>query len=491
MTIAIYNSLTGAKEELQPLEPGRVRMYVCGITAYDYSHIGHARSAVIFDVIVRWLRHRGLKVEFARNFTDVDDKIIRRAKAEGADPLALADRFIQEYGREMDSLGVLRADVEPRATGHIPEIIALTGRLIASGHAYAAGGDVYFAVTSWPGYGELSRKNLEELQAGVRVEPGEHKRNPLDFALWKASKPGEPVWQSPWGPGRPGWHIECSAMSMKYLGESFDIHGGGKDLIFPHHENERAQSEAATGKPFVRYWVHNGLVTVNHEKMSKSLGNFITVADALKEYSAEALRLFMLSAHYRSPVDYSAQSMREATQALGRLYGAYAVARQDGGEGKVGESKVNEAALKKGEKAVWEELKPLPQSFAEAMDDDFNTARAIGYLFDAARAVNKLPPASPQRANLLGHARDMLAEAGGVLGILQEDPQAYLERERAEHLKEVNLTLEMLRERIEGRTRAREEKDFARSDAIRAELAERYGIELRDYPGGTEWGVKR
>jgi cysteinyl-tRNA synthetase len=485
MALVIYNSLSGRKEELHSLEPGLVRMYVCGITAYDYSHIGHARSAVVFDVMVRYLRRRGLRVHFVRNFTDVDDKIIRRAAEEGAEPLALAERFIGEYYREMDGLGILRADEEPRATEHMAEIIALTERLIAAGHAYAAGGDVYFAVDSWPGYGELSHKNLEELQAGARVEPGEQKRNPLDFALWKASKPGEPIWDSPWGPGRPGWHIECSAMSMRYLGESFDIHGGGKDLIFPHHENERAQSEAATGKPFVRYWVHNGFVTVGHEKMSKSLGNFVTIADALKRWHPEALRLFMLSAHYRSPVDYSEEKMGEASQALGRLYAAHAAAREGG------EAKVEEGRLSKGERQVWEELKGIPAAFEEAMDDDFNTAKALGSLFDAARAVNKLPPQGPQRGALLGYARDFLAGAGEVFGILQEEPAAYLERERKAHLAAVGLSLEALRERIEGRTRAREEKDFARADAIRADLGEKWGIELRDTPEGTEWGVKR
>jgi cysteinyl-tRNA synthetase len=485
MALVIYNSLSGTKEEFLPLEGGVVRMYVCGITAYDYSHIGHARAAIVFDVIVRYLRRRGYRVQFVRNFTDIDDKIIRRAQEEGADALALAERFIAAYYAEMDELGVLRADHEPRATGHIPEIIALTQRLIEGGYAYPAGGDVYFAVESWPGYGALSHKNLEELQAGARVEPGQHKRNPLDFALWKASKPGEPTWESPWGPGRPGWHIECSAMSMNYLGESFDIHGGGKDLIFPHHENERAQSEAATGRTFVRYWVHNGFVTVGHEKMSKSLRNFVTIADALEKYHPEALRLFMLSAHYRSPVDYSEKSMREATQALGRLYAACAAAREGA------EAGVEEGALKKAEKSVWGELKNLPERFGEAMDDDFNTARALGCLFDGTRAVNKLPPQSPQRGALLGYAGRFLAEAGAVLGILQEDPAAYLERERMSHLEEVGLSLRELERRIKERDEARAHRDFARSDAIRAELAERYGIELRDYPEGTDWGVKR
>ncbi|MFH0810213.1 MAG: cysteine--tRNA ligase [Pseudomonadota bacterium] len=487
MPLVIYNSFSGTKEEFQPLQPGVVGMYVCGITAYDYSHIGHARSAVVFDVIVRHLRRKGYRVRFVRNFTDIDDKIIRRAREEGTDPLALAERFIGEYYKEMDGLGVLRADAEPRATEHMAEIIALIVRLVERGHAYAAGGDVYFAVGSWPHYGELSHKNLEELQAGARVEPGGHKRNPLDFALWKAGKPGEPTWDSPWGPGRPGWHIEFSAMSMKYLGESFDIHGGGKDLVFPHHENERAQSEAATGKPFARYWVHNGFVTIDHEKMSKSLGNFLTIADALGRWHPEALRLFMLSSHYRSPVDFSAQHMGEAEQALGRLYAARAATT-----GAAEPPVVDETALKKGERKVWEELRPLPERFIEAMDDDFNTARALGCLFDAARAINKLTShPSPQRAALLGSARRLLAEASEVLGILREDPEVYLERERTRHLEQTGLSLEDLQRLIRERTEARERKDFARSDAIRSDLAEHHGIDLMDTPEGTQWGVKR
>ena len=321
----LYNTATRRKEDFTPLADNHVRMYVCGITAYDYCHIGHARSAVVFDVLVRQLRHLGMKVTFVRNFTDIDDKIINRANELGENPGHLAERFIQAFYEDMDRLNILRADIEPKATGHIQEMFAVTRELVDKGHAYATpSGDVYFRVRSFAGYGKLSGRSLDDLQAGARVAPGEEKEDPLDFALWKAAKPGEPFWESPWGPGRPGWHLECSAMSDKHLGLPLDIHGGGQDLIFPHHENEIAQSEAAFGKELARFWVHNGFVQVNAEKMSKSLGNFSTIRDILADYLPETLRYFLLTKHYRSPVDFTPENMEEAEKNLRRIYSAKA-----------------------------------------------------------------------------------------------------------------------------------------------------------------------
>ncbi|MGB7630580.1 MAG: cysteine--tRNA ligase, partial [Candidatus Deferrimicrobium sp.] len=316
MTLSVFNTMGNRKEPFVPLVPGKVRMYVCGVTVYDLCHIGHARANVAFDIIVRYLRYAGYDVTYIRNFTDIDDKIIRRAAQEGSDYLAVSTKYIRAFHEDFDRLGLLRPDVEPKATEHLPEIVALVARLVREGQAYEVGGDVYYSVKGFPGYGKLSGKNVEDLRVGARVDVDERKNDPLDFALWKASKPGEPAWESPWGPGRPGWHIECSAMSMKHLGETFDIHGGGKDLVFPHHENEIAQSEAATGKPFARYWLHNGFVNINNEKMSKSLGNFFTLRDVLAQVKPEVLRFFLASSHYRSPIDYSDQSLIEAKAGL-------------------------------------------------------------------------------------------------------------------------------------------------------------------------------
>ena len=320
MAIRVYNTLTGKKEDFVPLHEGKVGMYVCGVTVYDLCHIGHARSAIIFDILYRYFRYRGYEVTFVRNFTDIDDKIINRANQEGVDYKTIAERYIREFGMDIRGLGLEKATIEPRATDHIPEMIELVSGLIEKGYAYPGGGDVFFSVERFKEYGKLSKRNLEEMQAGARVEIDEKKKNPLDFVLWKGSKPGEPFWESPWGKGRPGWHIECSVMSMKYLGETFDIHGGGRDLVFPHHENEIAQSEGATGKPFARYWIHNGFININKEKMSKSLGNILTIKEVVKEWHPEVLRLFFLSSHYRSPLDYSEESLKEAKSGLDRFY---------------------------------------------------------------------------------------------------------------------------------------------------------------------------
>ena len=320
MALRIYNTLTGKKEDFVPLHENRVGLYVCGVTVYDLCHIGHGRSAVVFDTIYRYLRYRGYEVTYVRNFTDIDDKIIKRANDEGVDFKAIAEKYIEEFNIDMGRLGLEKPSVEPKATEHIPEMIQLISILVEKGFAYQRNGDVFFSVERFKDYGKLSKRNLDEMQAGARVEIDEKKENPLDFALWKASKPGEPSWESPWGKGRPGWHIECSVMSQKYLGETFDIHGGGKDLIFPHHENEIAQSEAATGKPFVRYWIHNGFVNINKEKMSKSLGNILTLKEIFKDWHPEVIRLFLLSHHYRSPLDYSVDSLSEAKAGLDRFY---------------------------------------------------------------------------------------------------------------------------------------------------------------------------
>ena len=375
----IYNTMTRRKEELTPLVPGQISMYACGPTVYNYFHIGNARPFIVFDTLRRYLEDRGDNVKFVQNFTDIDDKMIRRANEEGTTVQELGDRFIGEYYHDADALGVKRATVNPRATEHIGDIIHLVETLIKKGHAYATeNGDVYFAVRSFPRYGVLSGQNIDDLENGARVDPGEQKHDPLDFALWKAEKPGEPSWDSPWGKGRPGWHIECSAMSMALLGETFDIHGGGQDLIFPHHENEIAQSEAATGKPFARYWMHNGYINVDNQKMSKSLGNFFTVREIAEQFDLEAVRMFMLGVHYRNPVNFSRELIEQAESALNRLR----TARERLDEAET----LPESTEEDG--AFLEALAAYKDRFNEAMDDDLNTADALGVLFELTRAMN-------------------------------------------------------------------------------------------------------
>jgi len=485
MPIRIYNTLTRTKEELRPIEEGHVRLYVCGITSYDFCHIGHARSFLVFDMIVRYLRYRGYKVTFVRNFTDIDDKIINRAREQGVDSLELANRFIEEFYADTDRLGILRPDLEPRATEHIPEMIELIRDLIDKGLAYQADGDVYFRVDSFDRYGSLSGRNLEDMQAGARIEVNEQKRHPMDFALWKGSKPGEPTWDSPWGPGRPGWHIECSAMSRKYLGETFDIHGGGQDLIFPHHENEIAQSVGATGKPFANIWIHHGFVTIRDEKMSKSLGNFLTIREILDKYSPEALRLFIFSTHYRNPLDYSETVMQDSEAALDRMYDC--LARIAGlGEGGEGTSVIGPKDREK--------IESLRRRFQYAMDNDFNTAQGLGLLFDAVKVLNKgvqSLPAEPARedADLLREGGETVRELAGILGLLQQDARQYIHDKKQKRLAEIDISLEEIEEMIEERARARERKDWAAGDAIRDRLM-RHGIELQDGAGGTTWEVR-
>ncbi|MFA5028943.1 MAG: cysteine--tRNA ligase [Candidatus Methylomirabilota bacterium] len=409
MSLRVYNTLTRRLESFEPLVPGSVRMYVCGVTVYDLCHIGHARSALAFEVVRRHLADSGYRVTFVRNFTDVDDKIIARAAEQGRSWDALAAEFIAAYGADMAALGLAPADIEPKATGHIPEMLALIQRLVERGLAYAVEGDVYFAVRRFPAYGTLSHRSPDELRAGARIEVDERKRDPLDFALWKASRAGEPAWESPWGPGRPGWHIECSAMAGKYLGVPFDIHAGGEDLIFPHHENEIAQSEGATGCPFARYWLHNGFVTVNGEKMSKSLGNFVTIRQALQRFSPEAVKLLLLATNYRSPLDYSEAAVEEKARALA---GMREFLRS------VETLLAEHAAAAGGEPAPsWQAV------FREALDDDFNTARATGVLFDLVREGNRLlsearlPEGAARHLPALGTLAASLRRLGAVLAL--------------------------------------------------------------------------
>ena len=494
MPLRVYNTLTAGKEEFVPLRPGKVGMYVCGVTVYDYSHIGHARANVVFDVICRYLRFLGYDVTYVRNYTDIDDKIINRANSEGVPYNVISERFITEFDRDMAQLGLELPTFQPKATDHVGDIIDLVARLIDKGHAYAAGGDVYFCVEKFTTYLKLSGRNLEEMQAGARIEVGEKKRHPMDFALWKEAKPGEPFWESPWGKGRPGWHIECSAMSIRYLGETFDIHGGGKDLIFPHHENEIAQSEAATGRPFVRYWLHNGFVNINAEKMSKSLGNFFTIREVLERYDSEVLRFFLISAHYRSPLDFSDQNLTEAESGMERIYSALAGidAALANGKGAPG-AKVNPDLLNDAERELLDKSDTLPVRFTDAMDDDFNTAQAIGHIFDLVRCINRALDEGGGRSGaglaLFSRVRDKMREVGKVLGVFISEPAAYLERIKTRKLAGLELTPAAIESLIAERAMARKAKDFKRSDEIRDYLLAR-DIQLLDGAQGTTWKVK-
>ncbi len=458
MALKIYNDLTNQKELFQPLQPGKVSMYVCGMTVYDYCHLGHARMIVVFDIVYRYLMAQGYDVAYIRNITDIDDKIIKRANENGEPFTELTQRFIDAMHEDMDALQVLRPTNEPRATGHMNEILAMIEKLIANQHAYVAeNGDVYYSVTSFPGYGKLSGKSIDDLQAGARVTPGEQKRNPLDFALWKAAKPDEPSWESPWGRGRPGWHIECSAMSTTALGDTFDIHGGGADLTFPHHENEIAQSEGATGHHFVNYWMHNGFVRVNDEKMSKSLGNFFTIREIMAHYRAEEIRYFILTSQYRSQLNYDEEHLINARGALNRFYTALR-----------GLPEVDPAG---GEQWV--------EAFNAAMDDDFNTPEALAAMFELTREINKLRTQDESGAAQLAAE---LRRLGGMLGILQQDPEDWLRGEAAaDGLSDQDVEI-LIQQRLD----ARAGKNWAEADRIRDELKEQ-GILLEDAAGNTSW----
>lgn len=479
MTLLIYNSLGRKKEPFVPRVPGQVGIYVCGITVYDYCHIGHARVMVSFDVIVRYLRALGLKVTYVRNFTDIDDKIIRRAALEGVPIGELTHRFIQAFHADMVDLGVASADIEPKATEHLAEMQEMIQILMDKGLAYENGGDVYYAVDRFPAYGQLSGKHLEELESGSRVEVDLRKANPLDFVLWKQAKPEEPQWPSPWGAGRPGWHIECSAMSVKYLGESFDLHGGGRDLIFPHHENEIAQTEGATGKPWVAHWLHNGFVNVvaedgGREKMSKSLDNFRTIRDLLTAYRGETIRLFLLNSHYRAPLDFSFELLDAARSGLDRLYAALR-----GAEGVLG-SWSDGGGLERPQ----EGLEGCEESFFAAMDDDFNTPRALAVLFEQARLINRLILESDQPGGLEALRRECLRlrGLGGLLGLCQEAPEVYFQFSSGDS----KLTDQAIESLIAQRNAARVNRDFATADRIRQELSAA-GILLEDTKEKTIW----
>jgi cysteinyl-tRNA synthetase len=495
--LTLFNTLTMRQEEFRPIDPKHVRMYVCGVTVYDYCHIGHARSALVFDMLRRYLEYSGYRVTFVKNFTDVDDKIIKRANEQGVSCDVITSKFIDAYYEDMGKLGIKPASKEPRATEHMPDIIAITERLIEKGLAYTVDGDVYFQVDTYPAYGCLSKRRLEELQAGARVDVDQRKRHPMDFALWKRSKPGEPSWESPWGPGRPGWHIECSAMSMKHLGETFDIHGGGMDLIFPHHENEIAQSSGATGKEFARYWIHNGFVQINQEKMSKSLGNFFTIREIFEKETqqwpeavvGEMLRYFLLSTHYRGPLDFSDQSLHEAKSALDGFYDLFKRLGEDT-QGTVDEEArtiIDRARL----------------AYRQKLDDDLNTPMALAVLQNMRTNVNKRldrwPSESRQRA------RAAFRELGAVFGLFQlesdqwqfnpvnpvvRDVVSVAEHvsvniretagvERTEKLSDADIE-----SKIAERLQARRKKDFAKADEIRKSLAVQ-GIIIEDKPDGT------
>lgn len=458
--IELHDSLSGQRQPLKTLEPDHVRLYVCGVTAYDYCHLGHARVMIVFDMFVRYLRAMGWRVTYVRNVTDIDDKIIKRANETGDTPEAIAERFTRFMREDEAALGLTAPSAEPTATGHVDQIIAMIERLIDNGAAYAGdNGDVYYDVSTFDNYGALSGRRLADLRAGERIAVNEAKTDPLDFVLWKAAKPEEPSWDSPWGPGRPGWHIECSAMSTHCLGASFDIHGGGLDLQFPHHENEIAQSEAATGQRYVTTWMHNGFVTVDDEKMSKSLGNFLTIRDVLARYDAETVRYFVLSTHYRSPLAYNADAMDAATSALSRLYTALRDVAPGDGQSDVADG--------------------FEARFTDAMADDLNTPAAIAVLFEMARDCQRLKQEDAQTAGVIAARLRTLA---GRIGLLEQSPQAFLQGQAGEG----DLSAETIEAMLQARREARSDKNFARADEIRDELTAQ-GIVLEDGPDGTLW----
>jgi len=478
MALKVYNTLTRQKEVFVPAEAGTVKMYVCGVTPYNHPHIGNARPFLTWDVIKRYLEHRGFKVYHIQNFTDIDDKIINAANAEGVTWDVIANRYIASYFEVMDKLNIRRADLYPTVSEHMAEIIEIVEKLVKKGYAYIIDGDVYYSVEKFAGYGKLSGRNIEDMQAGARVDVDERKNHPMDFAVWKSAKPGEPAWESPWGKGRPGWHIECSAMSLKYLGNNFDFHGGGSDLVFPHHENEIAQSEAFVEEeqPFVRYWLHNGFITVNEEKMSKSLGNFFLVKDILEHYSPDVTRFFVLSTHYRSPLDFSDERLSEAKRSLARLGTAVENVNHLG--------KMQDSATGDGADDLVRVIKQTEQDFYEAMDDDFNTALAISVMFGLAKEINKYYNAvvagkEKYNSTVYTNLRDVYFMMANVLGILVQEQRGKVDTS-------LELTGQLMDIIIEIRQHARQNKDWATSDKIRDSLGT-VGIVLEDSPQGVRW----
>jgi cysteinyl-tRNA synthetase len=488
----VFNTISGKKEDFIPLAQGKIGIYACGVTVYDYCHIGHARSAIVFDVINGYLKYKGYETKFVRNFTDIDDKIIKKAQEEDKTWYEIARKYIDEYYKDMDTLGIARADVEPKATEHISEMIEIIQGLINKGFAYEIGEgenkSVYFSVEKFSEYGKLSKKDLKDLLSGARVDVDERKANPLDFALWKASKEGEPWWDSPWGKGRPGWHIECTAMAIKHLGESIDIHGGGADLIFPHHENEIAQSEAFTGKSFARYWIHNGFITIDKEKMSKSLGNFFTIKEVLDRYGPEVLRLFMLSSHYRSPIEFSEEQLKEIESALDRYYST--LARMDDF---ISQNIVEDKTPTKNNDLInWFEsvVSRFKERFEEAMDDDFNTAIVVGNIFELVRDINKFLDSKPTgqiAVKLILGAKEALNITGVVFNIFKKTPLQW--NVELLKVKKIPITQTEIEQKIEERHSARKNKNWALADNIRKELEEK-GIFLEDKRDKTAWKVK-
>ncbi len=487
----VFNSLTNKKEELKPINPGKIGIYTCGVTVYDLCHIGHARSIIAFDVIFRYLEYKGYNVVFVRNFTDIDDKIINKANQLGVPFNEVSEKYIKEYYIDIGKLNIKKSTYEPKATEHINDMIEFVKVLIDKGYAYEVDGDVYFEVQKFKDYGKLSKKNIEDLMAGARIEVSEKKKNPLDFALWKKSKENEPFWDSPWGKGRPGWHLECSVMSMKYLGETFDIHGGGKDLIFPHHENEIAQSEAFSGKTFANYWIHNGFVNINKEKMSKSLGNFLTIREVTERIHPDILRFFLLTSHYRSPIDFSEENIKNAANGYMRLNYSldklYTILN-----GKDIPSKdVNLKNLTKAQKKLFNKLNETKENFMSAMDDDFNTAQAIGYIFDFLPDLNKIIYMPNINLNedlltLLMMVKEFFKDISKILGLFSITPNDFILNEKKKFLKRNNLDEEFIKNKISQREEFRKNKQFEKADEIRNELSS-LGIQLEDTPGGTIW----
>ncbi|WP_088228167.1 cysteine--tRNA ligase [Desulfosporosinus sp. FKB] len=476
MSLKLFNTMTRQKEEFKPRESGKVAMYVCGPTTYNYFHAGNARMFVVFDMIRRYFIYKGYEVRYVQNFTDVDDKIIQRGNVEGMDPLALAQKYIDEYFKDAKALNILPATVHPKATEHIPEMLEIIQGLIKKGLAYDVDGDVYFAVDQFPGYGKLSGRTLEDMKAGARVEVDERKHHPMDFALWKKAKPGEPAWESPWGMGRPGWHIECTAMSLKYLGAGFDIHGGGGDLVFPHHENEIAQTEGYLGgQTFAHYWMHNAFLTINQEKMSKSLGNFFTTRELLAKNSGEVIRFYLLGTHYRSPLDFNDENLGMAQKGLERLQTSVRLAQQ-------ALERTESAKNEQAEQGLIKAAEEARQAFEKAMDDDFNSALAYAALFELAKTMNGSVQEHPAFSEGLAKAQKTLIELGEILGFDFLHP-AQVQVENEEMLSKVmDLVLQI-------RSKARQKKDWEMSDFIR-DVFKAQGIVIEDTPQGARWKIK-